>query len=116
MQHYATEITHLRASTYVQRPVGQLGTAGFFPFPWTIRYITARSREAARFRSPLFPFSLSALETRPYFVFEVAPGVFLSDRGRGDLSRAAVFAESQKAAVIASGVWRELLPSGELAE
>ena len=45
------------ASCYAVRPEGQLGTCGFFPVPWEIQYIVARSkaealRKAHHYRSP----------------------------------------------------------------
>lgn len=41
------EATHLRDNVYAVRPVGQLGTCGFHPIPWTVEYVRARSCEDA---------------------------------------------------------------------
>lgn len=41
------EATHLRDNLYAVRPEGQLGTCGFFPEPWEVQYIRARSPEHA---------------------------------------------------------------------
>ena len=35
------EATHLRGRKYAVRPIGQLGTCGFFPIPWTVCYVSA---------------------------------------------------------------------------
>ena len=43
------EATHLRGNLWAVRPVGQLGTCGWSPKPWTVIYVTARSAlEAVR--------------------------------------------------------------------
>lgn len=41
------EATHLRGNRWAVRPAGQLGTCGFHPEPWTVRYVTARNAEDA---------------------------------------------------------------------
>lgn len=41
------EATHLRQNLWCVRPVGQLGTCGFHPVPWTAQFIWAKSAEAA---------------------------------------------------------------------
>lgn len=41
------EATHLRNNQYAVRPKGQLGTCGFYPVPWTVVYVTARSEQDA---------------------------------------------------------------------
>lgn len=41
------EATHLRDNLYAVRPKGQLGTCGFHPFPWTVKYVRARNCEEA---------------------------------------------------------------------
>jgi hypothetical protein len=40
--------THLGRGRYAVRPAGQLGTCGFYPAPWTVVYVTARSPIHAR--------------------------------------------------------------------
>ena len=37
------EATDLRGGRYAVRPIGQLGTCGWYPFAWTVRYVNARS-------------------------------------------------------------------------
>ena len=39
--------THLQSNRYVVRPVGQLGTCGFYPAPWTAFFVNARSEAEA---------------------------------------------------------------------
>lgn len=41
------EATRLRGCEWAVRPVGQLGTCGFYPCPWTVQYIRADSAVAA---------------------------------------------------------------------
>jgi len=41
------EATHLRDNRWAVRPQGQLGTCGWYPVPWQVQYVTARSAEAA---------------------------------------------------------------------
>lgn len=41
------EATHLRDNLYAVKPVGQLGTCGWWPVAWTVQYIHARSGEEA---------------------------------------------------------------------
>lgn len=41
------EATHLSGSKYAVRPRGQLGTCGFYPCPWTVQYVRARTPEDA---------------------------------------------------------------------
>ena len=36
------EATHLRDNRWAVRPVGQLGTCGWHPHPWTVIYVNAR--------------------------------------------------------------------------
>ena len=49
------EATLLRGKKYAVRPAGQLGTCGFYPVPWTVEYVNARSeREALWKASPLY--------------------------------------------------------------
>ena len=44
MDMYALE---LRPGLYAVRPIGQLGTCGWFPAPWVIRYINANTEQEA---------------------------------------------------------------------
>lgn len=37
------EAMHLRGNRYAVRPIGQLGTCGWRPRPWTVIYVNARS-------------------------------------------------------------------------
>lgn len=37
----------LRRNTWTVRPENQLGTCGYFPYPWTIEYVTAHSEQEA---------------------------------------------------------------------
>ena len=39
--------THLRGQQWCVRPVGQLGTCGFSPVPWTAQFVRAKSAEEA---------------------------------------------------------------------
>jgi len=41
------EATHLRGRSYAVRPVGQLGTCGFYPAAWMVIYVHAGSKEEA---------------------------------------------------------------------
>ncbi len=41
------EAVHLRDNRYAVSPVGQLGTCGFYPVPWTVIYVNARSEQEA---------------------------------------------------------------------
>jgi hypothetical protein len=41
------EATHLRDNRWAVRPVGQLGTMGWFPKAWTVIYVTARTADEA---------------------------------------------------------------------
>ncbi len=41
------EATALRAGQYAVRPASQLGTCGWYPFAWTVRYVRARSAAEA---------------------------------------------------------------------
>lgn len=41
------EATRLRANRYAVRPKGQLGTCGFYPYPWTVIYVNAKSEADA---------------------------------------------------------------------
>ena len=41
------EATHLRGNKWAVRPLNQLGTCGFYPVPWTVIYVTARSEAEA---------------------------------------------------------------------
>lgn len=41
------EATELRNGMYAVRPLGQLGTCGFYPEPWTVCYVRARNEEEA---------------------------------------------------------------------
>lgn len=41
------EATHLRGNRWAVRPKGQLGTCGWYPIPWTVEYVNARSAEEA---------------------------------------------------------------------
>ena len=41
------EATHLQSNRYVVRPVGQLGTCGFYPAPWTAFFTSARNEAEA---------------------------------------------------------------------
>lgn len=49
------EATPLRDNVYAVRPEKQLGTCGFYPKAWTVRYVKARSSvEAIRKATPWF--------------------------------------------------------------
>lgn len=39
--------THLRDNRYAVRPVGQLGTCGFYPRAWTVVYVNAHNEADA---------------------------------------------------------------------
>jgi len=41
------EAVELRDGRWAVRPVGQLGTCGWYPKAWTVQYIKARSAEEA---------------------------------------------------------------------
>lgn len=41
------EAIELRSGRWAVRPVGALGTYGFYPKPWTVRYVNARSAAEA---------------------------------------------------------------------
>lgn len=41
------EATKLHGNKWAVRPEGQLGTCGYFPYAWTVIYVTAASAEAA---------------------------------------------------------------------
>ena len=41
------EATHLRQNLWCVSPVGQLGTCGFHPVPWTAQFVRAKSAEEA---------------------------------------------------------------------
>ena len=48
------EATHLRDQQWCVKPVGQLGTCGFSPVPWTAQFIRAKSaKEALRKAKPI---------------------------------------------------------------
>lgn len=41
------EATLLRDGVYAVRPIGQLGTCGWYPYPWTVTYVHAVSEQDA---------------------------------------------------------------------
>ena len=41
------EATHLRDRTWAGKPANQLGTCGWYPYPWTVMYIKAGSKAEA---------------------------------------------------------------------
>lgn len=45
--HIELEATPLRSGKWAVRPIGRLGTCGWYPEPWTIQYVTARSESEA---------------------------------------------------------------------
>lgn len=45
--HIDLEADQLRSGKWAVRPVGQLGTCGWYPEPWTIQYVSARSEAEA---------------------------------------------------------------------
>lgn len=45
--HIELEADKLRSGKWAVRPVGQLGTCGWYPEPWTIQYVSARSEAEA---------------------------------------------------------------------
>lgn len=45
--HTELEAIQLRSGKWAVRPVGQLGTCGWYPEPWTIQYVSARSEAEA---------------------------------------------------------------------
>lgn len=48
------QATSLRSGVWAVRPVGQLGTMGWYPVAWTVQYITAKTAaEAVRKAMPL---------------------------------------------------------------
>ena len=47
LQHLPLEATHIRGQQWCVRPVGQLGTCGFSPVPWTAQFIRAKTAEEA---------------------------------------------------------------------
>lgn len=47
MRNTRLEATHLRGRRYAVRPIGQLGTCGWYPFSWTVVYVNAGSAEHA---------------------------------------------------------------------
>lgn len=47
MNDHNLEATQLRDNRWVVRPLGQLGTCGVYPYPWTVCYVTASSEKAA---------------------------------------------------------------------
>jgi hypothetical protein len=50
MKYDATEI---RPGRYAVRPAGQLGTCGYFPVAWSVRYVNAPTADAALRKSAL---------------------------------------------------------------
>lgn len=47
LQHIPLEATHIRGRQWCVKPVGQLGTCGFHPVPWTAQFIRAKTAEEA---------------------------------------------------------------------
>ena len=47
------EATRLRGRQWSVRPVGQLGTCGWHPVPWTVQYVTAKSALEALLKAAL---------------------------------------------------------------
>jgi hypothetical protein len=45
------EATYLRDNTWAVRPVGQLGTCGWYPKAWTVQYVKAQTPQEAIRRS-----------------------------------------------------------------
>lgn len=45
--HIELEATPLRSGKWAVRPIGQLGTCGWYPEPWSIQYVSARSEAEA---------------------------------------------------------------------
>lgn len=43
----ALDATPLRNGHYAVRPAGQLGTCGWSPIPWTVRFVSAKSPSEA---------------------------------------------------------------------
>ena len=43
MQNTRLEATPLRGRTYAVRPIGQLGTCGWYPFAWQVLYVKANN-------------------------------------------------------------------------
>jgi len=41
------EADHLRGNRWAVRPLGQLGTGGWHPIPWTVVYVNAFSAKEA---------------------------------------------------------------------
>lgn len=114
MQHFAREAEPFGSGRFLVRPVGSIGSCGFHPYPWEARLVSAKDGLTALRRSGLQPFRF-----RPefsWYVIELSPGLFHSDFGPMPLEDAAVFSSSQRFGFAASGVWKRLLPSGELAE
>ena len=37
----------LRSGEWAVRPKGQLGTCGWYPYPWTVVYVTASNEQEA---------------------------------------------------------------------
>jgi len=40
-------VTHLRGQKYAVSPCDQVGTCGFWPVPWNVQYVIARTPEDA---------------------------------------------------------------------
>ena len=47
MLTHELEATHLRGNRYAVKPKDQLGTCGFYPNPWMVYYVNAKSPEQA---------------------------------------------------------------------
>jgi len=47
MTQVELEATELNHGLYAVRPKGQLGTCGFYPVPWEVVYVQAKSAEKA---------------------------------------------------------------------
>jgi hypothetical protein len=45
--HIELEADQLHSGKWAVRPIGQLGTCGWYPEPWTIQYVSARSESEA---------------------------------------------------------------------
>lgn len=113
--HTFTQYAERFGNRFLVRPRGALGSCGFYPFPWSAVLVRAPSAEAALGRNLRFV-APSDYERRPFFVLELKPGLFFSDLGPMPFNGASIFSEYQKRAFAASGVWRALSSSGELAE
>jgi hypothetical protein len=114
MQHFAREAEPFSSGRFLVRPFGALGSCGFYPYSWDAQIVHANGRVHALRRTGLKPYRFRL--DRAAYVLELSSGLFHSDFGPMPLEDAAVFTDSQALRFLTSGVWKQLLPSGELKE